>query len=417
MDIKREGVAKNKMIRRVIYLTLTAAAVSAAGWRINQLKPAAPSVERATVLIDTVKRGPMVRDVHGLGTLVPEDILWIQAEFDSQVSKIMSQSGDEVNPDAVLIVLTNPQMEADANDYEWQTRQAEANYADLKVRLQSQAFEQQSLVTMSQGDLKQAQITKEMEEKLLESKLESPLNAKLAIAKWEQAEGRFQIEKQKLDIMKQSVDAQLEAQRVQVEKLHATWMLKKKQVDELTIRAGIKGRMQEMTLQVGQRVKPGDVLAKVAQPWKLMARLQIAETQAKDILLGQKAFIDTRNGIVAGHVTRIDASIVNGTRTIDCKLDGALPDGAVPDLSVDGTVEIERLADVVYMQRPVFGQPNSQVSLFKLDPDGREASRVFVRLGVASVNTTEILNGLKPGDQVILSEIPGQDQSPRIRLN
>jgi HlyD family secretion protein len=417
MDIKREGVARSKMIRRVIYLALTAAAVSAAGWRINQLKPAAPSVERATVLIDTVKRGPMVRDVHGLGTLVPEDILWIQAEFDSQVSKIMTQSGDEVNPDAVLIVLTNPQMEADANDYEWQTKQAEANYADLKVRLQSQTFDEQSLVTMTQGDLKQAQITKDMEEKLLESKLESQLNAQLAIAKWEQAEGRFQMEKQKLDIMKQSVDAQLEAQRVQIEKLRATLALKKKQVEELTIRAGIKGRMQEMTLQVGQRVKPGDVLAKVAQPWKLMARLQIAETQAKDVLLGQKAFIDTRNGIVAGHVTRIDASIVNGTRTIDCKLDGALPDGAVPDLSVDGTVEIERLADVVYMQRPVFGQPNSPVSLFKLEPDGREATRVVVRLGVASVNTTEILGGLKPGDQVILSEISGQDQSPRIRLN
>lgn len=417
MDIKREGVARSKMIRRVVYLTLTAVAVSAAGWRINQLKPAAPSVERSTVLIDTVKRGPMVRDVHGLGTLVPEDILWIQAEFESQVSKIMSQSGDEVNPDSVLLVLSNPQMEADANDYEWQAKQAEANFADLKVRLQTQTFEEQSLVAMVQGDLKQAQITKEMEEKLLESKLESQLNARLAIAKWEQADGRFQMEKQKLDIMKQSVDAQLEAQRVQIEKLRATWVLKKKQVDELTIRAGIKGRMQEMTLQVGQRVKPGDVLAKVAQPWKLMARLQIAETQAKDVLLGQKAFIDTRNGIVAGHVTRIDASIVNGTRTIDCKLDGALPDGAVPDLSVDGTVEIERLADVIYMQRPVFGQPNSQVSLFKLEPDGREATRVVVRLGVASVNTTEILGGLKPGDQVILSEISGQDQSPRIRLN
>jgi len=199
-------------------------------------------------------------------------------------------------------------------------------------------------------------------------------------------------------------------------------MLKKKQVDELTIRAGIKGRMQEMTLQVGQRVKPGDVLAKVAQPWKLMARLQIAETQAKDILLGQRAFIDTRtgdprNGIVPGHVTRIDASIVNGTRTIDCKLDGALPAGAVPDLSVDGTVELERLADVIYMQRPVFGQPNSPVALFKLNPDGKEASRIVVRLGRESVNAAEVLDGLKPGDQVILSEIPGQDQSPRIRLN
>jgi HlyD family secretion protein len=417
MDVKREGVAKNKMIRRVIYLMLTMAAVALAGWRINQLKPAAPTVERGTVLIDAVKRGPMVRDVHGTGTLVPEDILWIQAAFESQVSKIQSQSGDEVQPESVLLVLSNPQMEADANDYEWQAKQAEANYADLKVKLQSQTFDEQSLVANMQGDLKQAQITKEMEEKLLEAHLESELNARLAVAKWEQAAGRSQMEKQKLDIMKQSVDAQLEAQKVQIEKLRATWALKKKQVDELTIRAGIKGRMQEMTLQVGQRVKAGDVLAKVSQPWKLMARLQIAETQAKDIVLGQKATIDTRNGVVAGHVTRIDASIVNGTRTVDCKLDGELPAGAVPDLSVDGTVEIERLADVIYMQRPAFGQPNSAVSLFKLDADGKEATRVTARLGRASVNTIEILDGLKPGDQAILSELPGQDQSTRIRLN
>jgi HlyD family secretion protein len=417
MDIKREGVARSKMIRRVIWLLLTAAFLAAAGWRINQLKPAAPAVERGTVLIDTVKRGPMVRDVHGPGTLVPEDILWIQAAFESQVSRIMSQSGDAVKPDTVLLVLTNPQMEADANDFEWQAKQAEANYADLKVRLQSQAFDEQSVVATAQGDLKQAQITKEMEEKLFAAHLESELNAKLADAKWEQASSRFQMEKQKLDIMKQSVDAQLESQRVQIEKLRATYLLRKKMVDELTIRAGIKGRMQGMTLQVGQRVKQGDVLAKVAQPWKLMARLQIAETQAKDVLLGQRATIDTRNGLVFGHVSRIDASIVNGTRTIDCKLDGALPAGAVPDLSVDGTVEIERLADVIYMGRPVFGQPNSPVSLFKLEPDGRNATRVTVRLGRASVNQSEIVDGLKPGDQVILSDMSTQDQNSRIRLN
>jgi len=421
MDVKREGVARSRMLRRITYLTLAVAAVAVAGWRINQLKPAAPSVERSTVLIDTVKRGPMVRDVHGAGTLVPEDILWIQAAFDGQVSKILSQSGDAVEPESVLLVITNPQMEADGNDFEWQTKQAEANYADLKVRLQSQTFEQQSAMLTAQGDLKQAQITKEMDDKLLEAHLESQLNTKLATAKWEQAESRFQMEKQKLDIMKQSVDAQLEAQNVQIEKLRATWTLKKKQVDELTIRAGIPGRMQEMTLQVGQRVKPGDVLAKVAQPWKLMARLQIAETQAKDIVLGQKAFIDTRtgdakNGIVPSHVTRIDASIVNGTRTVDCKLDGPLPRGAVPDLSVDGTVELERLADVTYMQRPVFGQPNNPVSLFKLDGDGKEATRIVVRLGRASVNAVEVLDGLKTGDQVILSELPAQDQNTRIRL-
>jgi HlyD family secretion protein len=188
-------------------------------------------------------------------------------------------------------------------------------------------------------------------------------------------------------------------------------------VDELTIRAGIEGRVQEMTLQVGQRVKSGDVLAKVAQPWKLMARLQIAETQAKDILLGQKASIDTRNGVVPGHVTRIDASIVSGTRTVDCNLDGALPPGAVPDLSVDGTIELERLASVVYVCRPASGQPDSRASLFRLDPDGKEAARVVVQLGRASVNAVEILGGLKPGDQVILSVMSTQDQSPRIRLN
>jgi HlyD family secretion protein len=308
-------------------------------------------------------------------------------------------------------------MEADASDYEWQTKQAEANYADLKVRLQTQTFEEQALIATVQGDLKQTAITRDIEEKLLSARLESELNARLAVAKWEQADGRFQMEKQKLDIMKQSADAQLEAQQVQIEKLRATWVLKKKQVHGLTIHAGIKGRMQEMTLQVGQRVKPGDVLAKVAQPWKLMARLQIAETQAKDILLGQKVSIDTRNGFVYGHVGRIDASIVNGTRTVDCKLDGALPPGAVPDLSVDGTIELERLANVLYVGRPASGQPNGQMSLFRLEPDGKEAARVAVRLGRASVNAVEVLDGLKPGDQVILSDLAAQDQSPRIQLN
>ncbi len=422
MDIERKGVARNRLIRRVIWLALAAAVLAVGGWRINQLKPAAPSVERSTVLIDTVKRGPLVIDVHGIGTLVPEDILWIQAEFDSQVSKIVAQSGDEVNPDSVLLVLTNPQMEADATDFEWQTKQAEANLADLKVRLQSQTFDEELLVSQAQGDLKQAEISKDTEEKLYQEHLESQLNERMAVAKWEQATSRSLMEKQKLGIMKQSVDAQIEAQQVQIEKLRATWMLKRKQVDDLTIHAGIKGRMQEMTLQVGQRVKAGDVLAKVAQPQKLMARLQISETQAKDILLGQKAMIDTRTGdannsVVPGRVSRIDASIVNGTRTIDCRLDGPLPVGAVPDLSVDGTIEIMRLADVLYIQRPVFGQPNSQVSLFRLDPEGREATRTVVRLGRASVNSAEVLDGLKAGDNVILSELPGQDQNQRIRLN
>jgi HlyD family secretion protein len=287
----------------------------------------------------------------------------------------------------------------------------------MKAKLQSQTFDQQSVVASIASDLHQAELTKERDEQLLKLQLKAELEEKLSVAKWEQLAGKYEMEKKKLEIMKESVDAQLDAQKVQIEKLRATYLLKKKQVDELTIRAGIKGRMQEMTLQVGQRVKPGDVLAKVAQPWKLKAELKIAETQAKDILIGQKAEIDTRNGVIPGHVSRIDASIVNGTRTVDVKLDGALPPGAVPDLSVDGTVEIERLADVVYVGRPVFGQPDSQVSLFKIDEDGKGASRVTVKFGKSSVNTIQVVDGLKVGDRVILSDMSAQDQNSRIRLN
>jgi HlyD family secretion protein len=417
MDVKREGVAKKKMIRRIIYLTLVFAGIAVAGWQISKLKPAAPSVERATVWIDTVKRGLMVEDRHGLGTLVPENIVWLPAQFDSQVSKIMARSGDEVKPNAVLMVLTNPQMEVDANDLEWQVKQAEAAYQDLKVQLQSKTFDQVSVVDTTASDMEQAKLTKDRDEELLKLNLKADLDVRLSVAKWEQFVGKYKTEKQKLDIQKQSVDAQLESSKVQIDKLKAQWALKKQQVGELTIRAPIAGKMQEMTLQEGQKVKPGDVLAKIADPTKLMARLNIAETQAKDIILGQKAEIDTRNGIVAGHVIRIDASIVNGTRTVDCKIDGALPPGAVPDLSVDGTIEIERLPDVVYVGRPVFGQPNSSVSLFKLDEDNKGASRVTVKLGRTSVNTIEVVDGLKVGDQVILSDMAGQDDKPRIRLN
>jgi HlyD family secretion protein len=417
MDVKREGVARKKLIRRIIAFTLTAIVVALISWRLSLLKPAAPTVERATVWIDSVKRGPIVIEVRGLGTLVPEDIVWIPAQFDSQVAKIEKRSGDEVKPNDILMVLSNPDMEVQANDYEWQVKQAEATLADLKVNLQSQTFDQQSIVDTTKSDLHQAELTKDRDQQLLKLNLKADMDAQISQANWEKLEGKYKIEKEKLEILKQRVDAQIENAQVQIDKLKAQWALKKKQVDELTIRGGLTGRMQEMTLQVGQRVKPGDVLAKVAQPWKLMARLNIAETQAKDILLDQKAQIDTRNGIVAGHVIRIDASIVNGTRTVDCKLDGPLPPGAVPDLSVDGTIEIQRLADVVYVGRPVFGQPNSQVSLFKLEEDGKGASRVTVKLGRSSVNTIEVTDGLKVGDQVILSDMSAQDQNPRIRLN
>ena len=417
MDIKREGVAKKKRIRMAIYLVLTAAGLGLVTWRLMLLKPAAPTVERATVWIETVKRGPMVIDRRGLGALEPEDIIWIPAAFDGQVSKIVAHSGDDVKAGSVMLVLSNPDMQLAANDFEWQVKQAEATLADLKVQLMSKTFDQQSVVASTQSDLQQAALQKEKEEQLGKMQLESDLSVKLAVAKWEQSANKYKMEKQKLDIQQESVDAQLGSARVQVDKLRAAYTLKKQQVADLTIKAGINGRMQEMTLQVGQRVKPGDVLAKIAQPWKLKAELKIAETQAKDILLGQKAEIDTRNGIVPGHVSRIDASIVNGTRTVDVRLDGPLPAGAVPDLSVDGIVEIMRVADIVYVGRPVFGQENSQVSLFKLDEDGKGATRITVKLGRSAVSTIEVLDGLKVGDQVILSDMSAQDLNPRIRLN
>ncbi|HYV63950.1 MAG TPA: efflux RND transporter periplasmic adaptor subunit [Bryobacteraceae bacterium] len=416
MDIKREGVARKKRIKFTIYGILTAAVLGAAGWRVSKLEPAAPTVERATVWIDSVKRGPIVIERKGIGKLAPEEIVVIPSLQDGQVIKVLVKSGVKVKPDTVLMVLTNPDMELAANDLEWQVKQAEANYADLKVRLQSQRFDQVAAVSSAENALKQASLNKDKDEQLFKLQLQTELNVKLTEANWEQATNRFQTEKQKLDIMKESTDAQLESQKVQIDKLRATWERKKQQLTELTIRAGTDGVVQELTLQVGTRVTSGTVVAKVAQA-TLQAELQIAETQAKDILLGQKAAIDTRNGIIPGHVVRIDPNVINGTRTVDCKLDGPLPSGAVPDLSVDGTVEIQRLADVVYIGRPVFGQPDSSVSLFKLEPDGKGAARVTVKLGRSSVNTIEVLDGLKVGDQVILSDMSAQDQNPRIRLD
>jgi HlyD family secretion protein len=417
MDFVREGVAKKKRIKAAILTVVVLAAGAAITWRLSKLQPAAPSVERATVWVDSVKRGPMLRDVKGTGTLVPEDPLWIPAANEGQVSKILVQSGDRVKPDTVLLVLTNPDMELAANDLEWQVKQAEADLTGLKVTLESERLNQQSVVSAVASDLEQADLTKERDQQLLKMQLKSDMEVKLSVAKWKELASKSEIEKKRLEIMSESTSAQLDGKKVQVEKLRAQWQLKKQQVAELTIRAGTEGVLQEMSLQYGQRVKPGDVLAKVVQPWRLKAEVNIPETQAKDILPGQVAQIDTRNGIIPSHVIRIDPNVVNGTRTVECKLDGALPPGAVPNLSVDGTVELERLTDVVYVGRPVFGQPNSQVSVFKLDEDGKGATRVTVKLGRSSVNSIEVLDGLRVGDQVVLSDMSAQDQNPRIRLN
>jgi HlyD family secretion protein len=423
MDVPRgKEVARRKTIRRIVFIAITIAAIPLITWGLSRLKPAAPSVERGTVWIDSVKRGPMVREVRGLGTLVVEEFMWIPAAFDSRVEKINFLPGAKVHANDVVMVLSNPQMQLDSTDLEWQIKQAEANYENLKVTLQTQQLAQRATTEGVKSDMEQAELQADRDTELTKLGLKSALETKLTVAKWQELKGRYALSKEQLDISGQAIQAQLDAQKVQIEKLRAAFKLKKDQVDELVIRAGAEGTLTQlgtsaMPLEVGMRVTPGTILAKIAQPNRLKATLKIPETQAKDAAIGQGASIDTRNGIIPGHVTRIDPAALNGTVDVDVKLEGKLPPGARPDLSVDGTITIERLADVVYVGRPVIGQPGGKITLFKLDPDAKEAQRVAVTLGRSSVNAIEVVDGLKVGDQVILSDMSAQDSFNRIRLN
>ncbi len=380
------------------------------------MKPAAPTVERSTVWPDTVKRGPMLRQVRGLGTLVPEEILFIAAQTDGRVDRIAVRPGAVVGPETVLIQLSNPELQLAANDAEWQVKSAEATLTDLRVRLESQKLEQQSVAARVHSDYVQAKLKADLEQKLGEQGLTSEINLKTTKAIADELSNRSVIEKKKVEISGESIEAQLAAQRVQIQKLRAAWELKSAQVSQLTVRAGAAGVLQQLPVEVGQRLAPGTVLAKIAQPSKLKAELKVPETQAKDVVMGQEVQIDTRNGMITGRVSRIDPAVLNGTVTVDVRLEGELPSGARPDLSVDGSIEIERLNDVLYVGRPVLGQPNSTITLFKLDADGKEAVRVPVKLGRTSVATIEIVEGLKVGDQVLLSDMSAMDGHNRIRL-
>jgi HlyD family secretion protein len=422
MDVPRgKEVARRKLIRRIVYITLIVAAIPLITWGLSRLKPAAPSVDRATVWIDTVKRGPMLREVRGLGTLVVEEFIWIPANFDSRVEKMNVLPGASVHPNDVLMVLSNPQMELDMADLEWQIKQAEANYDNLQVQLQTAQLAQQQLTEQVQSDMEQAGLQADRDKALNKLDLKADLDAKLSEAKWNELKGRYSLSKKQLEISNAAIKAQLDAQKILIEKTRAAYDLKKQQVEQLTIRAGVEGVVTVLgtpttPLEVGMRVAPGAILAKIAQPHKLKATLKIPETQVKDVAIGQVASIDTRNGIIPGHVTRIDPASVNGTVDVDVKLEGTA-DGMRPDLSVDGTITIERLADVVFVGRPVIGQPGAKITLFKLDPDSKEAQRIPVSLGRSSVNTIEVVDGLKVGDQVILSDMSAQDAFNRIRLN
>jgi len=417
MDIPRQGAGRKRLIRRIVYGSVVVIAVPLITWALSRLKPAAPSVEMATLWPDTVKRGPMKREVRGLGSLVPEEVLFIPATTDGRVEKRQVQQGDKVKPETILFVLTNPELENSMVDAEYQLKTAEATYDDLKVQLASKGLDQKAVAATVNSDFKQARLQADRDKELAKEGLIPDLQEKLSTVKAEELSQRTKLEEQRLAIADEAVKAQLAAQRAKIDQLRAMFALKKSQVEALKIRAGIDGIITELLVQVGQRVPAGTALAKATQPWRLKAELKIAETQAKDIALGQDAQVDTRNGIIPGKVSRIDPAVINGTRVVDVKLIGALPAGAVPDLSVDGTVELENLSDVVYVGRPVFGQPNSTVSLFKVDPDGKGAARIPVKLGRSSVNTIEVLDGLKVGDKVILSDMSAWDGHERVRLN
>jgi len=416
MDIPRESAKRQKRIRRIIYSTLGLLAIGSVTYGLSRLKPAAPSVDKATVWIDTVKRGPMLLEVRGLGTLVPDEVLWIPATSDGRVVRRLLP-GVHLQAATIIMELKNPELEQAALDAEWQLKAAEADYNSLKAQLDSKLLDQKAQAATVQADYSQAVLNAQKDAALAKAGLAAELNAKLSQARAEELTTRNQIEQDRLAVSAASAKAQLEAQKAKVEQLRALYELKQTELDRLKVRAGTEGVLQEVPVEVGQQVATGTILAKVAQPNKLKAELKIPETQAKDVQIGLLASIDTRNGIIPGHVERIDPAVINGTVTVDVKLEGPLPLGARPDLSVEGTIEIENLKDVVYVGRPAFGQPNSTVGIFKLDEEGNGATRVQVKLGRSSVNTVEILEGLKPGDRVVLSDMSTWDAFNRIRLN
>jgi HlyD family secretion protein len=416
MDIPRKNGTRNRRIRLTLYAVLGPSVVILITIGLARLKPAAPSVDRATVWIDTVKRGPMDLQVRGLGRLVPESVQWIPAPSDGQVMRRLLLPGTAVKPDTVLLVLGNPELQQSALDAEWQLKAAEADLQSLKLKLERELLDEKATAATVQAEYHQAKIQADVDERLAKSGLGAELKAELSRAKAEQLATRREIEQQRLGTYAESMQAQLAAQQAKIEQLRALYELKQSQVDALNVRAGINGVLQEVSVQIGQRVTPGTTLAKVVDPARLKAELKIPETQAKDIQVGQAASIDTRNGVVVGRVSRIDPAVQEGTVTVDVALEGTLPRGARPDLSVEGTILIEHLGDVVYVGRPAFGQPNSTVGLFRLGEGGKEAVRVQVKLGRASVNTVQVLEGLKVGDEVILSDMSRWDGFERVRF-
>jgi HlyD family secretion protein len=419
MDIQRPAsVARQKKLRRISFAIAGILVVALVSVVLGRLKPAAPTVERATVWVDTVKRGSMLRQVRGLGTLVPVDEArrLIPAATQGRVERIVIRPGATVTADTIVLELSDPQLQQLLSEAEQQLRASEADYNSLQARLQTERLNQRSVAATVDADYQQARLEKEVNEDLAKDGLVSNLVLRQSTVRAESLAMRNALEKERLDVAEQNIKAQLLAQQARIDQLRSLYALRREQVDQLKVRAGMVGVLEQVTVNVGQQVSPGTNLARVADPTRLKAELRIAETQARDLTIGQRAQVDTRNGIIEGTVSRIDPAAQQGTVTVDVQLTGELPRGARPDLSVDGTIELERLDNILYVGRPAFGQEQSTVGLFKLDPPTGEAHLSQVKLGRSSVNTIEVLGGLAEGDQVILSDMSAWDQFDRVRL-
>jgi HlyD family secretion protein len=415
MDIARPDIAQRKKRRRLALGGATALAVLALTLGISRLRPAPPTID-STVWIDEVKRGPMVRQVRGLGTLVPEEIRWVAASTDGRVERQLVLPGTPVKADTVLLELSNPEVELAALDAVSQLRGAEASLAELKVRLESQRLNQEADLARIESESHQARLKADTDDALAKQGLVADLNRQLSAVAAEEMKKREAAERRRLSIADEAIHAQLAVQEAQVEQRRALAALRRSQLAALKVRAGLDGMLQLVPVEVGQRVTPGTNLARISQPERLKAVVRIAETQARDVQIGQPATIDTRNGVVAGRVSRVDPAVQNGTVTVDVALQGPLPRGARPDLTVDGTIELEHLANVLYVGRPAQGQPESSIGLFRLVPGTNEAQRVKVELGRASVSTIEVRSGLAEGDKVILSDTSAWDAHDRVRV-
>jgi HlyD family secretion protein len=417
MDIQRPSQAKAKLRRRLLIGGCVLVGLVGITVFLAKLKKAVPTVDKSLVWIDTVKRGPMVRQVHGPGTLVPVDIRWIAARTQGRVERIVLLPGAIVEPDSIIMVLSNPDVTQAALDTESQLRAGEAEFTNLKVTVQRDVLAAESEAATAKATYESARLNAEVNDQLYKEGLVSELNLQLLKVTAQEDATVNEIDQKRYAFAKDSVAPQLAVKQASVDQLRAQAKLKQAEADALNVRAGMRGILQVVPVEVGAQVTPGTNLARVADPTRLKAAIEIAETQAKDVVIGQSAEIDTRNGLAEGKVSRVSPSVVNGTVTVDVELPGTLPQGARPDLSVDGVVELEHLDDVVYVGRPAFGQEHATAGIFVLDADGVYATRTQVQLGRSSVNTIEIVKGLNPGDRVILSDMSQWDSTDRIKLN